>query len=69
MQIKKLGKTILAIKNVYTNKVRLLEYRDYDSAIRAIESLVRSEPEGLEFYLSEKKEKGPKRKQWKSWLS
>lgn len=66
MQIKVIGKTILAIKNVNTNKVSLIEYRTYDMALAAIETYCL--PEGLEFYLCEKTERGPTRKKWKTWL-
>lgn len=69
MQIKKLGKTILAIKNINTNKVTLVEYSTIEEAekfIRRYQSLFNQD--NYKFFLSEKTERGPVRKKWNSWL-
>jgi len=60
----KLGKTILAIKDIETNKVTMLDFCDMTSALEYQKAIEEKQNTGLMFFFSEKTERGPQRKKW-----
>lgn len=65
MQIKVIGKTLLAIKNLETNIVSLNEFRTIELAKVYLSNFVKYNDQSKYFIvMSEKTERGPQRKKW-----
>jgi hypothetical protein len=64
MRHKKLGKTILAIKDIETGKVSMIDFCDMTTALEYQKDIEEKQNTGLEFFFSEKTKHGPQRKKW-----
>jgi hypothetical protein len=60
----KIGKTILAIKDIETNKVTMIDFCDMTTALEYQKAIEEKQRSGLQFFFSEKTQHGPQRKKW-----